>query len=84
MTTVFIIFYMQVNFGTRIFVLIIQLFLFKLIHINEYIIYIGTFGWLFVHGLKPVIYLSLNSTIRQEVAKMICGVKFHKFKIYIH
>jgi hypothetical protein len=42
----------------------------------------GTFAWLFVHGLKPAIYLSLNSTIRQEVVKMIYVVKL-KNKILI-
>jgi hypothetical protein len=82
MTTAFIIvFYMQVKFGTNFLYLMNGLYdVIQLFRINEYIIYSGMIGWFFSHGLKPVIYLSLNSTIQLDVARMICVVNCTKKK----
>ena len=50
---------------------------FKLFQINEYIIYLASIAWFFAHGLKSVIYLSLNNTIQEDIFKMIALVGWY-------
>lgn len=48
--------------------------------LSEFLIIVGSFGWFFIHALPPIIYLTLNQTIRRDTIKMLgldgcCGNK---------
>ncbi|KAI6221733.1 hypothetical protein M3Y95_00993200 [Aphelenchoides besseyi] len=40
------------------------------VKLNKTLIVIGSFGWLFIHGIPPFIYLTLNQTIRKDITQM--------------
>ncbi|KAF7635233.1 hypothetical protein Mgra_00005348 [Meloidogyne graminicola] len=75
-------------------VIILQIFLISVINftaaslydymqyaeINEAMIITATFSWFHVHGFPPVIYLSLNKTIRNDSKKLFYKI-FKKEKI---
>ncbi|KAL3086862.1 hypothetical protein niasHT_030941 [Heterodera trifolii] len=41
------------------------------VELPQWAYYMATFMWLFCHGFPPIIYLTMNKTIRKECAKMI-------------
>uniref|UniRef100_A0A915DHR0 Uncharacterized protein n=1 Tax=Ditylenchus dipsaci TaxID=166011 RepID=A0A915DHR0_9BILA len=38
---------------------------------NEFVIHLGQFCWLHLHGLPPVVFLLFNSTMREDSYKML-------------
>ncbi|KAL3073904.1 hypothetical protein niasHT_023665 [Heterodera trifolii] len=41
------------------------------VQLPQWACFVATFMWLFCHGFPPIIYLTMNKTIRKECAKMI-------------
>uniref|UniRef100_A0A915CX42 Uncharacterized protein n=1 Tax=Ditylenchus dipsaci TaxID=166011 RepID=A0A915CX42_9BILA len=51
--------------------------------INIYLIYIAQFLWYSAHGLSPVIYLTMNETIKKD-SKIFFYRAFGKYFAYFH
>uniref|UniRef100_A0A915DKS2 Serpentine Receptor, class T n=1 Tax=Ditylenchus dipsaci TaxID=166011 RepID=A0A915DKS2_9BILA len=47
------------------------------VSINEGLIHVGEFCWFHIHGFPPVIYLTLNKTIRDDCKRMLKGLLEH-------
>jgi len=39
--------------------------------VSEFVIYLASYGWLLVHGLPSLIYLTANATLRRDIVRMV-------------
>ncbi|KAH7709944.1 Protein SRT-23 [Aphelenchoides avenae] len=46
------------------------------VHLNEALIIVAQFCWLFAHGLPSVVYLTMNKTVRRKVRQMLSLLTF--------